>query len=73
MTTSTQTSVIRSHQHGYSRIPRNTYKVVVNEEDGNYQEFEVEAASFSEAEAQANSIAYETMTDITYIEVYKIF
>jgi hypothetical protein len=46
--------------------------VVINAEDGNYQEIEIEADSFQEAEAKANAIAHETMTDIIYIEIYKL-
>lgn len=72
MTTSTQTSVIKTRPYNRGRRSQNLYNVVVNAEDGNYQEFEIEASSFSEAESKANDIAHETMTDITYVEIYKI-
>lgn len=72
MTTSNQTSVITTRPYRHSRSAQSQYNVVVNAEDGNYQEFEIEASSFSEAEEKANQIAHETMTDITYVEIYKI-
>ena len=48
------------------------YNIVVNGEDGNYQEYEIEASSEAEAYAKADSIAQSNMIDVTYIEVYKI-
>jgi hypothetical protein len=73
MTTVYQTSAITSQQ-GFRRHGRanSIYQVVVNAEDGNYQEFEIEAASEAEAHAKADAIAMGTMTDILYIEVYKV-
>ncbi len=72
MTTTAQKSVINSRANRHSRSAQHLYNVVVNAEDGNYQEFEIEASSFAEAEEKANAIAHETMTDITYVELYKI-
>ena len=72
MTTISQTSVINARPYNRIRNARNLYNIVVNAEDGNYQEFEIEASSFSEAEAKANAIAHETMTDVTYVEIYKV-
>jgi hypothetical protein len=73
MTTIFQTSAINS-QFGYRRNRRasNIYSVVINAEDGNYQEFEIEASSETEAHAKADSIAQSSMIDVTYIEVYKV-
>ena len=73
MTTTVQTSEINS-QLGYRRNRRasNMYNIVVNGEDGNYQEYEIEASSEAEAYAKADSIAQSNMIDVTYIEVYKI-
>ena len=72
MTTLTQTSVIKQHTGWHGRGAQSQYQVVVNAEDGNFEEFELEAASFAEAEEKANAIAYGSMTDITFIEIYKI-
>ncbi len=73
MTAIIQTSAINS-QFGYRRSRRtvNTYSVIVNGEDGNYQEYEIEASSEAEAHAKADSIAQSNMIDVTYIEVYKV-
>lgn len=71
MTATTQTSVISTHTWR-RRHSQDIYNVIVNGEDGSFQEFEVEASSFAEAEAKADRIAHESMTDITYIEVYHI-
>ena len=46
--------------------------MVINGEDGNYEEFEIEASSISEAEAKASDLALEYMVDLTYVEVYRI-
>ena len=72
MTTVIQTSEIT--RQGYRRNGRANaiYNVVVNAEDGNYQEFEVEAASDAEAHAKADAIASGSMIDVTYVEVYKV-
>ena len=48
------------------------YNVVVNGEDGNYQEYEIEASSEAEAHAKAEYIAQSNMIDVIYIEVYKV-
>ena len=72
MTTVSQTSEIISRPYNRSRREQQLYKVVINAEYGNYQEFEIEASSLSEAEAKANEIAYQEMTDITYVEIYKV-
>jgi len=72
MTTLTQTSVIKTQPSRHFRGAQSLYQVVVNAEDGNYEQFEIEAASFSEAEQLANVMAHETMTDIIFIEIYKI-
>ena len=70
MTTTIQTSVIDFQVKHYRR--QSTYSVIVNGEDGNYQEFEIEAASESEAHRRADAIAQECMIDVTYVEVYRI-
>ncbi len=70
MTTTIQTSAFDIQT--VSRRKRFTlYTVVVNGEDGNYQEFEIEASSDSEAHSKADSIAQSCMIDVTYVEVYK--
>lgn len=73
MTTNIQTSAI-SLQTGFrsSRRTSGIFSVVVNGEDGNYQDYEIEAASEAEAHAKANVIAQESMIDVTYVEVYRI-
>lgn len=73
MTTIIQTSAINS-QFGFRRNRRanNIYSVVINAEDGNYQEYEIVASSEAEAHAKADSIAQSSMIDVTYIEVYKV-
>ena len=48
------------------------YEWASSSEDGNYQEFEIEASSETEAHAKADSIAQSSMVDVTYIEVYKV-
>lgn len=71
MTTSIQTSAFDFQT--ISRRKRTAlYSVIVNGEDGNYQEFEIEAGSESEAHQKADSIAQECMIDVTYVEVYKL-
>lgn len=71
MTTSIQTSAFSSFTtRRNSRT--HTYSVVVNAEDGNYQEYEIEAASDAEAHSKANAIAQSSMIDITYVEVYRL-
>jgi len=72
MTTSIQTSTLHS-QFSHSRSRENSiYSVVINGEDGNYQEYEIEAGSDMEAHRKADSIAQRCMIDITYVEVYKL-
>ena len=73
MTTVIQTSAINS-QFGYRRNRRasNIYSVVINAEDGNYQEYEIVASSEAEAHAKAEYIAQSNMIDVIYIEVYKV-
>ena len=71
MTTTIQTSAINILSVGrHSRL--STYSVIVNGEDGNYQEFEIEASSEAEAHSKADAIAQQNMIDVTYVEVYKI-
>ncbi len=70
MTTTIQTSVIDFQFKHYRR--QSTYAVIVNGEDGNYQEFEIEAASEAEAHSKADAIAQQCMIDVTYVEVYRI-
>lgn len=71
MTTTIQTSALTTQ---FTRKGRHadTYMVVVNGEDGNYQEFEIEARSEQEAHSKADAIALGCMIDVTYVEVYKI-
>ena len=73
MTTNIKTSSINA-QYGYGRNRRtsNIYNVIINAEDGNYQEFEIEASSDAEAHAKADRIAQSSMIDVTYIEIYKV-
>jgi hypothetical protein len=71
MTTTIQTSAINIQLSHRSRRT-NAYSIIINGEDGNYQEYEVEAASDREAHAKADSLAQENMIDVTYVEVYKI-
>jgi len=46
--------------------------VIVNAEDGCYEEHEILASSEQEAHAKADVIAQNSMVDITFVEVYKI-
>ena len=71
MTTTILTSSINNQLTRRSR-KASIYTVIVNGEDGNYQEFEVEAANDAEAHSKADAIAQQAMIDITYVEVYKI-
>lgn len=71
MTTSIQTSTFSSFTTRRNR-GSHLYSVIVNAEDGNYQEYEVEAASDAEAHNKANTIAQSSMIDITYVEVYRL-
>lgn len=71
MTTTIQTSAI-SYQSVSRRSRLSTYSVTVNGEDGDFQEFEIEASSDEEANRKANDIALNSMTDVTYVEVYRI-
>lgn len=71
MTTTIQTSAFNS-QLPHSRRRVSSYSVIINGEDGNYQEYEVEAANDQEAQMKADSIAQQSMIDITYVEVYKV-
>lgn len=71
MTTSIQTSAL-NFQTVSRRRRLSSYQVVVNGEDGNYQEFEIEAYSENEAHQIADSIAQENMIDVTYVEVYRL-
>lgn len=71
MTTTIQTSAFNNHlTHSRRRV--SFYSVVINGEDGNYQEYEIEAANETEAHSKADSIAQQNMIDVTYVEVYKI-
>lgn len=70
MTTSIQTSTFNNLPAG-KREKSSFYSVVVNGEDGNFEEFEVEASSDAEAFSKASDLAQYYMIDITYIEVYK--
>lgn len=70
MTTTIQTQAFDIQSIG-RRKRTAIYSVVVNGEDGNYQEFEIEAYSDQEAHSKADSIAQRCMIDVTYVEVYK--
>jgi len=70
MTTSIQTSAF-NFQNVSRRRRTTNYQVIVNGEDGNYKEFEIEAASDNEAHLKADAIAQECMIDVTFVEVYK--
>ena len=72
MTTVIQTSAISLQTWRRNGRANAIYQVIVNAEDGNCQEFEIEAASEAEAHAKADAIAMASMTDVTYIEVYKV-
>ena len=71
MTTTIQTSAL-NFQTVSRRRRLSSYQVVVNGEDGNYQEYEIEAYSENEAHQIADSIAQESMIDVTYVEVYRL-
>ena len=71
MTTTILTSTINNQLARKSRRA-SMYTVIVNGEDGNYQEYEVEAANDMEAHSKADAIAQQAMIDITYVEVYRI-
>lgn len=71
MTSSIQSSVLKSgYSYNKRRAASKYYTVVVNTEDDS-KEFEVEAATFAEASAKAQGIA-SRMTDVTYVEIYSI-
>ena len=70
MTTNIQTSAFKLQHNSRSR--NHSWQVVVNGEDGNYQEFEVEAATENEARIKADNIAMGCMIDVTFVEVYRI-
>ena len=71
MTTTIQTSEF--NLQSVSRHRRaSLYSIVVNGEDGNYQEFEIEASSETEAHRKADASAQDCMIDVTFVEVYKI-
>ena len=72
MTTTTQTIRIYTRPLFTSRYNKQCYQVIVNAEDGNYQEYEIEATSYEEAEAMADRIAQEAMIDVTFVELYLI-
>ena len=73
MTTLVQTSEIKAQiNYRNNRRASSLYNVIVNGEDGNYQEYEIEASSDAEAHAKADSIAQSCMIDVTYVEVYKV-
>ncbi len=73
MTTLVQTSEIKAQfTTRRNRRAAGLYNIVVNGEDGNYQEFEIEASSEAEAQSKADSIAQSCMIDVTYVEVYRI-
>ena len=72
MTTSIQTSAFNSQFGKRSGRRTGFYQVVVNGEDGNYQEYEIEASSESDAREQADRIAQNDMMDVIYVEVYRI-
>ena len=73
--TSIMTTTIQTLTSGIQTASRRNslafYTVVVNGEDGNYQEFEIEASSEQEAHTKADTIAQSCMIDVTYVEVYK--
>ena len=71
MTITSQTSQIRTRNNYRRWNAYNIYMVIINAEDGNYQEHEIEANSFAEAEAKAQTIAAANMIDVTFIEIYK--
>ena len=71
MTTTIQTSAFNL-QPVSRRRKASLYNIVVNGEDGNYQEFEIEASSETEAHRKADAIAQDCMIDVTFVEVYKI-
>lgn len=71
MTTSIQTSAFSTMAK--TRRNRNKFwQMVINEEDGNFQQFEIEAPTYEEAYEQANSLAMMTGADLTYVELYEL-
>lgn len=71
MTHIIQTSALNTQFTHSRRRESSIYSIIVNGEDGNYQEFEIEAATEQEAHRKAESIAKQCMIDVTYVEVYK--
>lgn len=71
MTTSIQTSTFNI-QTVSRRRTSHSYQIIVNGEDGNYQEFEIEAESDNMAHQKADEIAQGCMIDVTFVEVYRI-
>ena len=72
MTATIETSDFNTWHTRSRRRVRNIYSIVINGEDGNYQTFEVEASSESEAHRKADSLAQQCMVDVIYVEVYRI-
>ena len=72
MTTSIQSSTIAFPVNHRTGRKENTYMIIVNAEDGCYEEHEILASSEQEAHAKADVIAQNSMVDVTFVEVYKI-
>lgn len=71
MTLTSQTSQMKTRNTYRRWNSNNIWMVIINAEDGNYQEHEIEASSYNEAEAKAEAIAQDSMVDVTFIEIYK--
>ena len=72
MTTISQKQIISTRPWMPSHLVKHYYQLIINGEDGNYEEHEIEATSFEEAEALAQSYANESSLDITFVELYCI-
>lgn len=73
MTTITMTSKLRHHYHHIGNIcSSNTYQVTVECEDNEQYHFEVDAESYGEACAIADSMAQDMYVDIHFIQVEQV-
>ncbi len=77
MTASFNTSVLSSsasaakqNKKGCRSSKSNNYQVEVVDFDGDFYDFQVEAASFSEASAKAESAAHDMCLIVNYLNIY---
>lgn len=72
MTTISQKQIISTRPWMSSPYVKHYYQLIINFEDGNFEDMEIEATSFEEAEAKAEIYANESGSDVTYLELYCI-